>query len=156
MGTAMPLFDLLPPDEVSSLVEYVKYLSFRGQTELELINAMESIGASEWKDLAKQAGVWSDIATKAGIKTEADEEKLEDARVMELVLGKEKLVDVERAFMSSQVMGDDKALASVVAKWKEALKRSFNRSSTRNSRPTSWLLRSPRGVSCSTAKMPTA
>lgn len=36
-GTAMPSFKLLPPDQVEALVEYVKYLSFRGQTEITLI-----------------------------------------------------------------------------------------------------------------------
>jgi mono/diheme cytochrome c family protein len=36
-GTAMPSFALLPPDEVRALVEYVKYLSMRGQMERELI-----------------------------------------------------------------------------------------------------------------------
>jgi len=37
-GTAMPSFKLLPQIELDSLVEYVKYLSMRGQTELALIN----------------------------------------------------------------------------------------------------------------------
>jgi mono/diheme cytochrome c family protein len=37
-GTAMPSFALLPPDEVESLVEYVKYLSIRGQMETALVN----------------------------------------------------------------------------------------------------------------------
>ena len=37
-GTAMPSFALLPPDEVAALVEYVKYLSIRGQTETALEN----------------------------------------------------------------------------------------------------------------------
>ena len=32
-GTAMPSFALLPDNEVEALVEYVKYLSIRGQTE---------------------------------------------------------------------------------------------------------------------------
>lgn len=36
-GTAMPSFALLPNSEVRSLVEYVKYLSIRGQMETELI-----------------------------------------------------------------------------------------------------------------------
>jgi mono/diheme cytochrome c family protein len=36
-GTAMPSFKLLPPDEVDALVEYVKYLSMRGQVETALI-----------------------------------------------------------------------------------------------------------------------
>ncbi len=37
-GTAMPSFKLLPQAEIEALVEYVKYLSLRGQTELALIN----------------------------------------------------------------------------------------------------------------------
>lgn len=37
-GTAMPSFALLAPDEIASLVEYVKYLSMRGQMETALIN----------------------------------------------------------------------------------------------------------------------
>ncbi len=36
-GTAMPSFALLPPAEVAALVEYVKYLSMRGQMETALI-----------------------------------------------------------------------------------------------------------------------
>lgn len=36
-STAMPSFALLPPDEVDALVEYVKYLSIRGQMETALI-----------------------------------------------------------------------------------------------------------------------
>jgi len=35
-GTAMPSFLLLPDDEIEALVEYVKYLSVRGQTELNM------------------------------------------------------------------------------------------------------------------------
>ncbi len=37
-GTAMPSFALLPPDEVSALLEYVKYLTMRGQMERALVN----------------------------------------------------------------------------------------------------------------------
>jgi mono/diheme cytochrome c family protein len=37
-GTAMPSFKLLSQSEIEALVEYVEYLSMRGQTELELIN----------------------------------------------------------------------------------------------------------------------
>ncbi len=36
-GTAMPSFALLPGSEVESLLEYVKYLSYRGQMETKLI-----------------------------------------------------------------------------------------------------------------------
>lgn len=35
-GSAMPSFGLLPEDEINALVEYVKYLSYRGETELSL------------------------------------------------------------------------------------------------------------------------
>jgi mono/diheme cytochrome c family protein len=36
-GTAMPAFSVLPPDEVAALLEYVKYLSMRGQMETAII-----------------------------------------------------------------------------------------------------------------------
>lgn len=36
-STAMPAFALLPPDEINALVEYVKYLSIRGQMEIALV-----------------------------------------------------------------------------------------------------------------------
>lgn len=35
-GTAMPSFGRLPDDQIEALIEYVKYLSIRGQTELYL------------------------------------------------------------------------------------------------------------------------
>jgi mono/diheme cytochrome c family protein len=38
-GTAMPSFKLLPDLEVEALVDYVKYLSIRGETERELLRA---------------------------------------------------------------------------------------------------------------------
>lgn len=40
-GTAMPSFALLPEDEIDALVEYVKYLSIRGETELSLMYYVE-------------------------------------------------------------------------------------------------------------------
>ena len=46
-GTAMPAFDLLPKDEVAALVEYVKYLSIRGQTEYALAAAISDLGEGE-------------------------------------------------------------------------------------------------------------
>jgi mono/diheme cytochrome c family protein len=50
-GTAMPAFDLLPKDDVAALVEYVKYLSIRGQTEYALAAAISDL--SEGEDLKK-------------------------------------------------------------------------------------------------------
>jgi mono/diheme cytochrome c family protein len=46
-GTAMPSFDLLPDAQINALVEYVKYLSMRGQTEIDLINALTALGEGE-------------------------------------------------------------------------------------------------------------
>lgn len=39
-GTAMPSFTLLPNDELDALVEYVKYLSLRGEFELAMAREM--------------------------------------------------------------------------------------------------------------------
>jgi mono/diheme cytochrome c family protein len=41
-GTAMPSFKLLAPLERRALVDYVKYLSIRGETELHLINMVKT------------------------------------------------------------------------------------------------------------------
>jgi mono/diheme cytochrome c family protein len=47
-GTAMPSFSLLPEAEVDALVEYVKYLSYRGQMETALTNfAFNDLGEEE-------------------------------------------------------------------------------------------------------------
>jgi mono/diheme cytochrome c family protein len=46
-GTAMPSFNLLPDAQIKALVEYVKYLSMRGQTEIDLINAFTALGEGE-------------------------------------------------------------------------------------------------------------
>jgi mono/diheme cytochrome c family protein len=40
-GTSMPSFALLPPAQVDALVEYVRYLSMRGETELALYTYAE-------------------------------------------------------------------------------------------------------------------
>ncbi len=49
-STAMPSFALLPPSEVEALVEYVKYLSMRGQMETALIGYV-------YEDLGEEDGV---------------------------------------------------------------------------------------------------
>ena len=50
-GTAMPSFALLPGSEVESLVEYVKYLSYRGQMETKLIAYVyDELGEEEAED----------------------------------------------------------------------------------------------------------
>ena len=51
-GTAMPSFSLLPSSEVEALVEYVKYLSFRGQLESKLISYVyDEVSAEEMEVL---------------------------------------------------------------------------------------------------------
>ena len=42
-GTAMPSFRLLPEQEIESLVHYVKYLSFRGETEQRLYKKLTEL-----------------------------------------------------------------------------------------------------------------
>jgi mono/diheme cytochrome c family protein len=46
-GTAMPSFDLLPQLEIEALIEYVKYLSMRGESEQALILAVNDLGENE-------------------------------------------------------------------------------------------------------------
>ncbi len=47
MSTAMPSFALLQDDEIDALVEYVKYLSIRGQVEIRLIDAASELGDNQ-------------------------------------------------------------------------------------------------------------
>ncbi|MEX2187036.1 MAG: c-type cytochrome [Pirellulales bacterium] len=53
-GTAMPSFKLLPAAEVDALVEYVKYLSIRGEVEYALLEDYEN--CKTLLDAAKQGG----------------------------------------------------------------------------------------------------
>ena len=46
-GTAMPSFALLPDAQIKALVEYVKYLSLRGQTEIRLIDATAELSEGD-------------------------------------------------------------------------------------------------------------
>jgi mono/diheme cytochrome c family protein len=46
-GTAMPSFGLLPDAQIKALVEYVKYLSMRGQAEMLLISAMADLSEGD-------------------------------------------------------------------------------------------------------------
>jgi mono/diheme cytochrome c family protein len=52
-GTAMPAFDLLPDSQVQALVEYVKYLSMRGQTEIALVYAMADLSEGDKLDTSR-------------------------------------------------------------------------------------------------------
>ncbi len=71
-GTAMPSFDKLPPEEIEALIEYVIYLSIRGETELLLRQVVVDegdypTGVEEVIEdcVAPVAGMWVDAAGKA-------------------------------------------------------------------------------------------
>ncbi|NIL97555.1 MAG: c-type cytochrome [Planctomycetales bacterium] len=55
-GTAMPSFVLLPDNEIDALVEYVKYLSVRGETEIRLIEYVADEGEMPEGGIAEIAG----------------------------------------------------------------------------------------------------
>jgi mono/diheme cytochrome c family protein len=46
-GTAMPAFGLLPEPQIKALIEYVKYLSLRGQTEIALVTAIADLSEGD-------------------------------------------------------------------------------------------------------------
>lgn len=62
VGTAMPSFDLLPGSEIDALVEYVKYLSIRGETEIKLIQAVEELGVGETLKLDREVAIDAGMA----------------------------------------------------------------------------------------------
>jgi mono/diheme cytochrome c family protein len=72
-GTAMPSFAKLPDGQIDSLVEYVKYLSIRGETELYLLRRVVDENAALPPDRAKvlaegvtpAAKSWAEAAEKA-------------------------------------------------------------------------------------------
>jgi len=53
-GTAMPSFALLPDAQIKALVEYVKYLSLRGQTEMYLTNAIADLSQGDKLPLTRE------------------------------------------------------------------------------------------------------
>jgi mono/diheme cytochrome c family protein len=74
-GTAMPSFSLLPEDEIDALVEYVKYLAIRGETE-ELVYAMVTGGDEPTREnlvadcLEPIANMWKEAETKIVVPAE--------------------------------------------------------------------------------------
>lgn len=51
-GTAMPSFRTLPPDEIQALIEYVKYLTIRGQFERILLAELAGLDGEALIDLS--------------------------------------------------------------------------------------------------------
>jgi mono/diheme cytochrome c family protein len=82
-GTAMPSFALLPSSEREALVEYVKYLSMRGQMETELIHYVyDELGEEDGEHLAldpandpEQREVMREILTEIASEWEAAREQ---------------------------------------------------------------------------------
>ncbi len=54
-GTAMPTFELLPDPQIKALVEYVKYLSIRGETEIRLIGAIADLSEGAKLEISRAA-----------------------------------------------------------------------------------------------------
>ena len=67
-GTAMPSFKLLPENEIEALIEYVRYLSVRGQTEIRLIEYVADEG--ELPPMSEIAGGFPMATDEEGIPTE--------------------------------------------------------------------------------------
>ncbi len=79
-GTAMPSFRLLPPDEMDAILEYVKYLSLRGQTELRLAATINEDWSSEALDTKGSDGKpLSDTDLAKRKKTQEENIKANDA-----------------------------------------------------------------------------
>jgi mono/diheme cytochrome c family protein len=72
-GTAMPSFRLLPDYEQDALVEYVMYLSMRGQTEIKLILEMADLGEDEKLDLTREFLVGGVLTSVSDLWKEAEE-----------------------------------------------------------------------------------
>ena len=70
-GTAMPSFRVLPENEREALVEYVQYLSVRGQTEIKLIEL-----AAGGQALPPPAALIGNLPTKEEKSPEASEENI--------------------------------------------------------------------------------
>ena len=69
--TAMPSFDLLPEREIDALIEYVRYLSIRGETELYLLQLV--VDEDEYLPLDMQLVIEEGVLWTAGSWAEAQE-----------------------------------------------------------------------------------
>lgn len=71
-GTAMPSFKLLPENEVEALVDYVKYLAVRGETERALIHKIVEdehlYDVRAEGELAEKLGEVRQLVTKTALK----------------------------------------------------------------------------------------
>ena len=74
-GTAMPSFRTLPDDEIQALVNYVKYLTIRGQTERLLLAELSSLDDEALLDMSY---VPDGDLVAALVKLDSDEDEDED------------------------------------------------------------------------------
>lgn len=87
-GTAMPSFSLLPGSEVESLVEYIKYLSYRGEMESKLIQyVFDELGEEVVEDEDGNEVIDPDTGKPKTIRTELDPAKYPEQReaIMEML-----------------------------------------------------------------------
>ena len=97
-GTAMPSFRLLAEDEIEALVEYVKYLSIRGQVERVLVRELaQEFEGKEDRDRYTAADYLLDDVLARVVQPwlEADAQQTEIAKLPEMT-DEEKLASVER------------------------------------------------------------
>ena len=90
-GTAMPSFKLLTDEEISSLVEYVKYLSLRGRTEILLVNLVKN------GDVSGDDPFPSDRATLVDTILKPEGEKWAEAKVLDVATAPPYLFDGKQA-----------------------------------------------------------
>ena len=80
-GTSMPSFRLLPDNEIEALIEYIRYLSVRGETEIKLIEYMAAEGEMPGS-ISEIAGGFPLAVDDEGIPEEEPEEENVVASVM--------------------------------------------------------------------------
>lgn len=80
-GTSMPSFKLLPDNEIEALLEYVRYLSVRGETEINLIEYLAAEGEMPGT-ITEIAGGFPLALDEDGIPEEEPEEQNLVASVM--------------------------------------------------------------------------
>ena len=80
-GTSMPSFRLLPDNEIEALIEYVRYLSARGETEIKLIEYMAAEGEMPGS-ISEIAGGFPLPVDDEGVAEEEPEEENVVASVM--------------------------------------------------------------------------
>jgi len=122
-GTAMPSFSLLPSSEVEALVEYIKYLSIRGQLETELARYVYDEFEGETEPLLDENGEeqldddGNTIEQRISFDPANDPEQME--YVLELLAGIVEGWDLatERIVVPNeeQIPADDRSAAEIAA-----------------------------------------